>query len=209
MVIYWTYLHLILIIPLVFLLFILSKNLKSNSRKFYFISISSFVFWMLFNFLYVNSFSRSIATIFYSLMLISISIASGALFLTAVNFHKKACCWYYLISLIPLITLIFIVPLKPVLTNFGWQVVYTPQFFLWELFIFLIVLIGVYLLILLRKEVRSKVLKKKLFYLILSSFLSVFSGVIDTFFTFSYNLPSVSGILASLFVMITYFAFKK
>lgn len=205
----WSYLYLMLIVPLAFLLFILSKNLKSNARKFYFITISSFVFWMLFNFLYINASSREISVIFYSLVLVFVSIASGTLFLTAVNFYKKAGLWCYLFSLTPLFVLIFIVPRKVVLTNFGWQVLYTPQMFLWEFFVLFVVLVGVFILFNLRKEIKSKVLKKKLFYLVLSSLLSVVSGIVATFFTFFYSLPSVSGILASLSVMIAYFAFKK
>ncbi len=89
----WTYLHLLIIVPLIFLLFVLSRNLKNMARKFYFISVSSFVFWLLFNFLYVNAPSSRVAVIFYSMLLVMVSIASGTLFLTAVNFHKKAGVW--------------------------------------------------------------------------------------------------------------------
>ena len=205
----WTYLFLILIIPLIFLLFSLSKNLKSFARKFYFMTISSFVFWMLFNFLYVNAGNEKIAVIFYSMLLVSVAMASGTLFLTAVNFYKRAGLWCYLTSLAPLFVLIFIVPRRIIMTSYGWQILYSPVFFAWEGLVLLVVFLGAYLLIKLKTKIRSKVLKKKLDYIIASSLLSVFLGIIATFLAFFLSWPSVSGVLASLAVMIAYPAFKK
>ena len=205
----WAYIHLILIIPLLLLLFILSKNLKTNARKFYFMTVASFVFWLLFNFLYVNAPSYHLATVYYSTLLIFVSLAAGNLFLTAVNFRRETSPWNYLLSILPLAFLIFIVPCKVEQFNYGWQVVYNYKNFIWETLILILVLSGVYMLISLRKKIKSKRLKTKMSYLIASAFLSVVSGVLATFFAVFYNLPSLSGVFASSFVMLAYFAFKE
>ena len=205
----WTYSFLVLIIPLLLLLFILSKNLKTNARKFYFMSITSFVFWLLFNFLYVNAPSYHLATVYYSILLIFVSLAAGNLFLTAVNFRRETSPWNYLFSILPLVLLIFIVPCRVEQFNYGWQVLYNYKNFIWGLLILILVLSGVYVLLDLRKKIRSKNLKKRMSYLIASTFLSAISGVVVTPFTVFYNLPSLSGLLASLFVMLAYFAFRE
>ena len=205
----WTQMLLLLMLPLIFLLFVVSKNMKSISKKFYFITLSSFIFWLLFNFLYVNASSLKLAVFYYSLLLISVSMVASSLFLTAVNFHKKASVWSYLFSLLPLMVLVLIVPCNLRLFNYGWQAIYSLKNFVWGSIVFIVILSGIFILFNLRKKVRSKLLKKKMFYLIIGSFLSLFSGVLATPLTILYNLPSLSGLFASVFVMVSYLAFKK
>ncbi len=206
---YWT---LVLIAVLCFMLLFLKKvanGLDYEPKKYYFLSITSVCFWLLFNFLYVNASQKPLALLFYSFMQISISLSAGFFFLTCISFVKKVRLSHCFLFSLPLFLSVAEIPFyEVVLTGYGYQAVYFTHVRIWMIVSLLVLLYGAFVLRKVLERVTRTDLRLKLKVVMISAVLAGFSAVTATVFSSFFNIPSFASLFTGLSLLIAYPAFS-
>lgn len=199
-----------------FIIAVLIRDLTRGGRKmnepkmFYYATLISVVFWLMFNFLAVNSSSYNEAIMFYIMMFAAISTMVAFVYLNAKSFTSKIVPYDVGVALLPLFfLLLFSYAMRVKETMYGWAIEYTFFQRAWIVVISLLMIYTVYLLIKTRAQIASEDSRWRMKVYMASIVLAFLAAVPLSVISEHTNLPSIGSLGAALFIPIGYFAFRQ
>ena len=186
------------------------KRKLNEPKLYYYATLVAVVFWLLFNFLAVNSASYNQAILFYLMMMAAISAMVAFIYFNARSFKKRIIPTDVVIGLIPLFfLLLFSHAMDVVPTAAGWALKYSFFERSWVVVIGLLMVYSFYLMIRIRGDVGSTDSRWRMKVYVTSIVLAFLAAMGLSAITQLMGLPSVSSIGAAVFIPLGYFAFKK
>jgi len=184
---------------------------KLNEPKmYYYATLVAVVFWLLFNFLAVNSGTYEQAILFYLMMMAAISAMVAFIYFNAKSFERKIVPYDVAIGLIPLFfLLLFSHVMGAIPTIYGWALRYSFFERMWLVVISLVMIYSFYLMINTRGKIASEDSRWRMKVYLTSIVLAFLASVVLSLVTDAMGLPSLSSIGAGLFIPIGYFAFRR
>ncbi len=205
MVYEWSYLILsVIFLTSAFTIKAFSKTV-SQQRKFFSKALVSMFFWGVFNFAGVNAQNSSYSLLFYSLMLLSISIMSGFVLLTAYSFLSRPGFLIRFIAIIPSFVLLLVFPfLSTSKSAYGSVLNSNPSVLLWAFSCIIVLLLALFFMRRVVKTVVRRDIKKKVM-LFSASVLAM--SIMFSFCSFM-NLLVFSFLLSVPFILISFLLFR-
>ncbi len=187
------------------------KRRRLNEPKmYYYATLVAVVFWLLFNFLAVNSLTHNQAILFYLMMLAAISAMVAFIYLNAVSFERKIAPVDVVVGLLPLFfLLLFSHAMGAIPTAYGWSLEYSFFERAWVGVVSLLMVYSFYLMIATRKQIASEDNRWRMKVYLTSIVLAFLAAVSLSAISGLEVLPSLSSIGAAVFIPIGYFAFKR